>query len=159
LLNREISGVVGDVVVAKYTSRSQGGADRVGATADSLTGGPAVGGGDAVGCQEPNQRSTEGGISAAVGLVRGIGRYRSIFLLDGKLGRVVDDVILTEHRCRAERRTDFVGTARYRLTGRAAISSSYTIRCKEANQGPGKRWVDAAVDFAGRIRCDRSVLL
>src|SRR5207253_1723091 len=159
LLDGELSGVVGDVVVAEHARRAKRGTDRVRTTRDRLTRRAGVGGSDAIACQETYQCTGKGRISAAIGLVRGIGRYRSVLLLNGKLGRVVGDVIVTKYRCRTDRRSDFIGAAGYSLTRSAVIGSSDAIRCQEANQGPGKRWIGAAVDFAGRIRCDRSVLL
>src|SRR5205823_9998660 len=124
---------VGGGVVTEYRCRGQGRTDRVRTTGDHLSGRAAVGSSDAVPCQKAYQGAGKGWISAAIDLVRGIRRYRSILLLDGKLGNVINDVVVAEHAGRAERSTNLIGTTGDRLTGRAAIGRGYTIRCEEAN--------------------------
>src|SRR5439155_19938842 len=57
LLDRELSGVIGKVVLAEDTCRSQDSADRVRTTRYSLTGSAPIGGSDAIDGEEANQRA------------------------------------------------------------------------------------------------------
>src|SRR5205085_988787 len=133
LVDRKVSRVVSDVVVPKHTCRAERGTNLIGTTGYRLTGRAAVCGSNAVPREEANQGAGKARISAAIDLVRGIRRYRSILLLDGKLGNVINDVVVAEHAGRAERSTNLIGTTGDRLTGRAAKGRGYTIRCEEAN--------------------------
>src|SRR5207248_3228945 len=106
LLDREVSDVVGYVVVAKHTCGAERGTDRVRAARDRLAGRAAVGGSYAIGRQEANQRAGEGWISIAVSLICCIRRNGSVLFLDGEVGCVVGYVVVPKHTCGAKCRTN-----------------------------------------------------
>ena len=103
--------------------------------------------GDPITCQETDQRAGKLRIGAAIGLALRVRRDRSILLLDGKVGGVVSNVVVTEYRCRGQCCTDLIGTSRYSVTGRAVIGGGDAIGCEESNQCAGKGWISAAVSL------------
>src|SRR5439155_15954701 len=145
LLDREVSGVIGDVVIAEDTCRSQGSADRVRTTRYSFTGNARIRGRDAIDCDEANKCASKSRISTAISLASYVRRYRSILLLDGEVCRVVGDVVVAESTCRSQDGVDFVRTAAYGLTDSAAIGRTYAINGEEANERASKCRIGAAI--------------
>src|SRR5436190_1933299 len=158
-IDGEVSRVVGDVIVAEHACRTQAGTNRVGTASNSLTRSAAISSSHAISCEEAQQGAGKGWVNAAVGLARRIGRDRSVLPVNRELSRVVGDVVVPEHTCRAKRGTDRVRTARDRLTRRAGVGGSHAIACQETYQCTGKGRISAAIDLARGIGRYRSVLL
>ena len=110
LIDRELSRVVSDVVIAKHARRSQARTNRVRTAYNALTRRAAVGRSYAIRYQESCELSGKRRIGIAINLVRRIRRYRRIALIDGKLSAVVSDIVFGQHAsCRAQRCGNVIG--------------------------------------------------
>src|SRR5207253_9406594 len=80
-VNRELSGVVSDVVVPEDTGGSQGRADRVRTSRHRFTGSARIRGRDTIPRQEANEGTSKGRINLTVDLTCCVRCDRSILLL------------------------------------------------------------------------------
>src|SRR5205823_5712979 len=85
-------------------------------------------------------------------------RYCGRTLADREVGRVVSDVVVAEHACRSQDRTDRVRTAGDHLTARTAVDGCHAIAREEACQCAGKGRINLTVGLTCWVRCDRSIL-
>src|SRR5207237_5359661 len=92
-IDRKMSRVVSDVVIAKHARRRQARTNRVRTARNALTRRAVVGRGYAIRCQESCELSGKRRIGIAINLVRRIRRYRRIALIDGKLSAVASDIV------------------------------------------------------------------
>src|SRR5205823_2240073 len=157
-LDGEVSGVVNDVIIAEHARRTQAGTNRVGTASDCLTRRAAINSSHAIPCEEAKQSAGKAWISTAVNLARRVGCDRSVLPVDREVSGIVRDVVVAEHTRRSQGPTNFVGTARYRLTARAAVGRTHAVGCQESNQCASEGRIGTAISLAGGIGCDRSVL-
>src|SRR5918993_719202 len=152
LLDGKYSCIVGDIVVAQHTERTERGADRV--ACNRLARCAAVGRRHTIGGQETSERTAQCWIGITVGLAGCNGCPGRVTFVDGEVCAVVGDVVVVENTCgRIQRRADVVGTARHRFAWGAAVACRYCIGETTATACGQRDGIGITVGLAGCNGC------
>src|SRR5437867_9522242 len=159
---REMRTRVGDIVVVQHARWRKRGGYVIRTACYGLTGVASISSCDVVrdyeaGSTADGQRN---GIIIAIGLAVGLRRPGRVFLVDGEVRPVIDDVVVREHARGTECSSDVIGTSCYGLACRATVSRRDVVCRQEAASTARSQRIRIciAVGLARRIRSPGRIL-